>query len=105
MRSSSVFATAASPTPPQKAGPAHIIAHPIGGGLYLEEATTTHGKTALTVRCVRTKEARPNVLENAVGMDFTGDTLLREWLPDNMDVLARLRTITGYKGNATTLTA
>jgi|GEM_PF-7071646 len=103
MRSSTIFATAA--VTPQKAGPAHIIAHPLGGGFYLEEAKAPCGGTALTVRCARTKEARPNVLENAVGMDFTGDTLLREWLPDNMDVLARLRTITGYKGNTATHTA
>ncbi len=103
MRSSTVFATATAT--PQKAGPAHIIAHPIGGGFYLEEAKAPCGGTALTVRCARTKEARPNVLENAIGMDFTGDTVMRAWLPAGMDVLARLRAMTGYKGHTSALTA
>lgn len=71
--------------------------HRLGNGFIALEGANTHGMNELTVHCEETGESYPHVLAAALGMDLTGDGLVLDHMPKDIDILSRLRAITCYK--------
>ena len=73
------------------------VIHMLGNGFFAREQKTPGGDTAWSVHCMRSHEPRPHVLGNAIGFDISGNSVMGSWLPEGMDVIARLRRITCCK--------
>ena len=99
------FSGAARATAPASTNIAHdtagAVSHVLGNDMYLEETPIQNSNDCvLTVRCRKTHAACPQVLAAAIGMDVSGNSINRSWLPEGVNILSRLRATTCYRENA-----